>query len=252
MRASILPIMIDPYGNAFFLLGRQKSSSWVEGCHVWSDFGGRAKNESIEETAAREFIEESNGVLVSPEDLYLFVHSLKTFEYVVRIHNTFVVRFQWNPSLEYTFQQTHTLLSSLHAVCSDKSLTKTQRIALASLPWIKGKFPSTIVQALKTRHATLPRSVIQEMQRCMNADVGTHAIVTDGPPLSCTLIQYVKREWLEKDTVRLFSIPQLKSWLSCVGLTCPMGQHLEIDSQFKEVLRIILSSLQFAACKRPL
>lgn len=62
--AGILPIAVDEYNNIRFLLGKERFiNQWI-GSLKWSGFeGGRKMDETIEQTASREFIEESMGVV---------------------------------------------------------------------------------------------------------------------------------------------------------------------------------------------
>ena len=58
--AGILPISIDEKGNIKLLLGKERYINHWRGSLKWSGFeGGRKNGETIERTAAREFIEES-------------------------------------------------------------------------------------------------------------------------------------------------------------------------------------------------
>lgn len=65
--ASILCFMVDPtYRGVYFLLGKERHNSrWPSGSGKWSDFGGSvdAVGDSAEETAAREFVEETLAVV---------------------------------------------------------------------------------------------------------------------------------------------------------------------------------------------
>lgn len=62
--AGILPVATDINGNIHFLLGKERYIHHWKGSMRWSGFeGGRKPHESIEETAAREFFEESMGVV---------------------------------------------------------------------------------------------------------------------------------------------------------------------------------------------
>ena len=62
--AGIIPVFVNDAGLASLMLGKERFVSQWRGSHKWSGFeGGRKSGESVEETAAREFIEESLGVL---------------------------------------------------------------------------------------------------------------------------------------------------------------------------------------------
>jgi hypothetical protein len=63
--AGVLPYAKDGSGNTWFLLGRERpNENWGIDSSSWSEFGGSMdKNESCEEGAAREFFEETMGVV---------------------------------------------------------------------------------------------------------------------------------------------------------------------------------------------
>jgi hypothetical protein len=64
--ASILCFSVDPvFQRPYFLLGKEKQVlSWGDGSERWGDFGGGIKvGESPEDAAAREFVEETLGVV---------------------------------------------------------------------------------------------------------------------------------------------------------------------------------------------
>jgi len=64
--ASLLCFMVDPHhGRMYFLLGKERHvPQWGEGSSRWSDFGGGRKGKETPETvAAREFTEETMGVV---------------------------------------------------------------------------------------------------------------------------------------------------------------------------------------------
>lgn len=62
--AGILPISIDGENRVRVLLGKERYVNHWRGSLRWSGFeGGRKCGESVEETAAREFVEESMGVV---------------------------------------------------------------------------------------------------------------------------------------------------------------------------------------------
>jgi hypothetical protein len=62
--ACILPFCTEPqHGRIYFLLGKERQTNkWMRASELWSAFGGRplSRSESAEETAAREFVEESS------------------------------------------------------------------------------------------------------------------------------------------------------------------------------------------------
>lgn len=83
--AGVLPFTTTPNGEVYVLLGRERFvHSWRGSCR-WSGFeGSRHRGESIDETAVREFVEESLGVIVP----HMSPHLLRTqydFRVVMRV-----------------------------------------------------------------------------------------------------------------------------------------------------------------------
>ena len=62
--AGVLPVSIDDAGQVRFLLGKERYINHWRGSLKWSGFeGGRKPGENVERTAAREFVEESIGIV---------------------------------------------------------------------------------------------------------------------------------------------------------------------------------------------
>lgn len=87
--AGILPVSVDEHGEFRILLGKERYINHWRGSLKWSGFeGGRKMGEAIEWTAAREFIEESIGV-VSIEGALPTINSVAKYvvdqKYIARI-----------------------------------------------------------------------------------------------------------------------------------------------------------------------
>ena len=66
MCASVVPYAVDnTWGNVYFLMGRESKLKRWRGSGQWADFGGGSKREDadVEHTAAREFFEETRGIV---------------------------------------------------------------------------------------------------------------------------------------------------------------------------------------------
>lgn len=86
--AGVLPVSVDEHGEFRILLGKERYINHWRGSLKWSGFeGGRKMGEAVEWTAAREFIEESIGV-VDIDGVAATVDSVA--EYVV--NNQYVAR----------------------------------------------------------------------------------------------------------------------------------------------------------------
>lgn len=130
-------------GEVYFLLGKERNCpSWRYGSDRWSDFAGSCKDgEAPEQTAAREFVEETMGVVPSAggvADLALALergeHSLKVVvtiesgEHESKHHITYVKRVPWCPQMPEVFEATRSALLRLHEMC-DLAHRQTARAA---------------------------------------------------------------------------------------------------------------------------
>tara|TARA_Y100001970_G_scaffold292487_1_gene433975 strand:- start:879 stop:1787 length:909 start_codon:yes stop_codon:yes gene_type:complete len=135
--SSILPFSIDPfYQGIYFLLGKERGGQW-RGSNRWDDFGGSAnENEDPCEIAAREFQEESCGIIkvyenetpIPRKSKDLIYHLLQTQAYMMHIdfqpdHNspfvyrTYVKQVPWQPE---AFQQFGLLMNELVSLKNGK------------------------------------------------------------------------------------------------------------------------------------
>ena len=74
--AGVLPFSYDEKGNVIFLLGKDTREN------TWSDFGGRSENRDYGNTvitAAREFYEETTGVIFNIEQVKVLLKDKKNF-----------------------------------------------------------------------------------------------------------------------------------------------------------------------------
>lgn len=114
--ASVLPYSVDPlHHKVYFILGQERKGRWT-GASEWGDFGGATKQESVEETAAREFFEETAGTIYlheedggglrAPDRL---VHMLEQQQFTLRVdfdgYCTFLKKVPWQPQKFTLFRQ---------------------------------------------------------------------------------------------------------------------------------------------------
>lgn len=109
--AGIIPVARAPTGELLLLLGRERFLPQWKGSCRWSGFeGSRKSNESLPETAIREFTEESLGVVFESEDVVRTIVRDKSYwlRVVLRIssdkraeryHTTYVVTVPYDQSL---------------------------------------------------------------------------------------------------------------------------------------------------------
>lgn len=113
--AGILPYTVDTDGTIRVLLARERFvASWKGSCR-WSGFeGARKDNETVVQTACREFLEESLGVVLAEEDVRLILEK-KTYAFRIvlkvsndrnteRYHCTYAVPIRWCEDLPARFQ----------------------------------------------------------------------------------------------------------------------------------------------------
>lgn len=138
--SSILPFSIDPfYHGIYFLLGKERGGKW-RGSNRWDDFGGSAMpDEDPCAVAAREFQEESCGVIkvyeneapLPRQSKDLVHHMLKKQAYMMHIdfqpdaqttgfvYRTYVKQVPWQPE---AFQQFGLLMNELVSLKNGKDV----------------------------------------------------------------------------------------------------------------------------------
>lgn len=134
--AGILTYCVGLDGTMYFLLGKERSVAQWKGSLKWSAFeGGRKKNESPEETAAREFSEETLGIVPfgASGDAKLWsaaavLSALEREEYHMKIvikmknkvderfHVTFVKCIPWIPHIMEKFAMMRSLITRVNEV----------------------------------------------------------------------------------------------------------------------------------------
>jgi 8-oxo-dGTP pyrophosphatase MutT (NUDIX family) len=125
---SILCFSIEPKTKSiYFLLGQEKyNKSWPQGSMKWSGFGGIVKqNESIERGAAREFVEETLGVIPNMDNVDTIETMLINHQYwrkFIYERNTgfiatcFVKEIEWDPTIPTYFKKRSHHLNNLRSL----------------------------------------------------------------------------------------------------------------------------------------
>ena len=128
--ASLLCFAVDPsFSCVYFLLGKERHNvRWPNGSNRWSDFGGRTASSDTcaEETAAREFFEETLAVVKYFDTDTLprqgwgdIVDDLRSGRYAMRLTQgdsrrkfvTFVKQIPWDPAVVSRFSTYRTALT---------------------------------------------------------------------------------------------------------------------------------------------
>lgn len=114
--AGIIPISVDKNNNIYILLAKESFNPlWKQSCK-WSGFeGGRKTNETIIETAIREYKEESLDIIKFPSSIEDII---KNKEYNIRLviniqqeklcikyHSTYVIEVPWQPDCILLFEK---------------------------------------------------------------------------------------------------------------------------------------------------
>ena len=246
-RVSVLPVMVHPGTQLpYVLLGRgRRVESWVEGSMLWSDFGGISRGGEPEElTAARELMEETLGILIKPEDRDIFAQSLLDESYILRLQDSmsimYLVRFEWNPSIPFLFDALYRKLLAISHICRGIPLSQQERLLMARVAWLKGAEAVFHHPSIEKRHHTLPRSVLQNAQDALCAEIRTSAVtVSPGKPVRTLIVDGVSSAWMEKDRIDLFSLNQLR----CAYMSCPAGKSIELHASFAAVLSKAIQAL---------
>lgn len=124
--AGVLPFMVSPTNELLFLLGKECHQPNYRGSNRWSAFeGGASQNESIVDTAVREYVEESMGCVRQTKPLelgtqldnkdYSLSVCIRTPMHGGSVYVTFVKQFEYDDTVEHRFQEIRALLTHLHA-----------------------------------------------------------------------------------------------------------------------------------------
>ena len=109
MGAGIVPVAIDPDGEFRLLLGRERYLPHWKGSCRWSGFeGSRKPEESLHVTAAREYAEESLGVvsMAGRSHWLRIVVRILHEKRAERYHATYAIPVEWDADAPRRFQQT--------------------------------------------------------------------------------------------------------------------------------------------------
>jgi hypothetical protein len=218
--ASLLCYCMDPtWSRVYFLLGKErKNVRWKLGSERWSDFGGRvcAKAMSAEDTAAKEFVEETLALV-------------KYFQ-----HDT-LPRTQWEDIAEslrqgeYTFQLTFGVVDP-----EDASNTRNYVTFVKQVPWD----PEALSRFETCREMMMnPSSYIDSLP--------WRSYICNNPGMMPGM--QVKRDYMEKKVLGLWSIPQVRHAVEYNGVLARKDGKVErCKSSFTGTMELVLSELAFA------
>ena len=222
--ASLMCFSVDPqWGNLYFVLGKErKNRQWPAGSERWSDFGGRTMRTDInpETTAAREFLEETLAMV-----RYFEADAIPRTGYV-----------DIADSLrrgEYTFQFT---------------------LELGVVAEVKRCYVTFVKQIPWDTHMMYRFNVCRNMITNIQTHYGTakwtelllaHPAIVESPvstPFNCK----IKRSFLEKKKLALWSVPQLQHAVEFNGIMCCRNGNVEqCRPAFTNFIEVLLSELSF-------
>jgi hypothetical protein len=223
--ASLLCYAVDPtWSLVYFLLGKErKILRWRAGSERWSDFGGSTGGKCAEDTAAKEFLEETLAVV-------------KFFE-----HDT-VPRSQYEDIAaalkagDYTFK----LVFSFPATeqCSARSYVTFVK----QIPWD----PQAIVRFEECRDMLMNPTAHFGTPRWVELINNNPGIKQVRNAADNVVSVQVKRDFLEKRFLRLWSIPQLRHAIEHNGILARRdGKTERCRAGFCNTLELVLGELAF-------
>jgi len=304
--ASLLCFAVDPkWSRLYFLLGKErKNNMWRAGSDKWSDLGGKVSSDAptAEETAAKEFLEESLAMVryfetdvIPRQQCGDIAASLCREEFVFKLkltfgtvdnpkhYVTFVKQIPWDPSLVTRFDTCRKML--LHP----RSYSKTDDwVRLVSLnpsvhyinnyinthrrdrhgdphadDWVSG-IASTKQGRKKSRSRCRLHGKPQGRERVIGASAETtnsepgkcignnanngnnndHSSSTNDHSSCCHLL--IREEFMEKQTLGFWSIPQLQHAVETHGILFKRDGKIErCRASFTAVIELVMSELRF-------
>jgi hypothetical protein len=181
--AGVLPFCDDPQGNRYVLLGKEDTVLRF-GSRRWADFGGSAKgDETPEQTAAREFVEETMGAVP-----------------FFRSDVGQPPRTQWDDIVKHLEHNNYAAKVRMESGRRKPSVT-----FVCNVPW------DPDAQSMFATMRSVA-DVVQRGQHCMSAasQPWVHPMLRIGTNAHGSAIVGVESEWAEKRALRLWSLPSLR------------------------------------------
>ena len=240
----ILPVSIDEHGIIRILLGKERYINNWRGSLKWSGFeGGKKVDESPEHIAAREFLEESMGlvslddcektsimdnvlqiiqnekyflrILLCIEHENITIHNIR--EYINRFHVTYVIQIPYKTSYVDDFTYLRRQLSEFQTKLTN--FQKLNELVSNEYPYLKeeqiiqGKKVKAIVQVELDQNILIITYLEEEGLKCIKKDVSSL--------IDCDLYTYIKwfqsRESLNNDIEYLQKFNCIHIEKNCLG-----------------------------------
>jgi hypothetical protein len=254
MRCGIIPIMIHPDSkDLYVLLARNRTAESYAGSHAWSDFGGQLmRGEVPEACAARELAEESLETLVKYHERHIMQQALEDGEYIYKRQDDesiiWFVRFKWNPAALFEFNSIHKLLSVFSKICKQYQLTTSEKNILKKYRWFcKDSRLVDILQhpAILSKKQKINSETIAKAQTKFASELNINISISNST--EAIVISEIKSEWLEKDLLQLFSIPQLCAMLCQGSASCSKGICAQLDLKIIPIITQFIRLVRFSS-----
>lgn len=232
MSAGIVCIMVDPdCRGIYFLLGKNKYvDSWSDGSLKWGEFGGIGHpfETCVFRVAAREWLEETLACVkvhawdnIPHTNAVGFTKALRDMQFLFRVDcgskTLFVQQIPWDPTVVTRFALTRRAL--LH-VQNDKVLSHSERQLLRHHPAL------SVIGRRRLFHDQRHK----QMRWRYRID---HPIVSP--------------EFLEKQEIGLWSLPQIKHAVENRGILCTSRGEQQLKSECIASFALIVKQLQILA-----
>ena len=224
--ACILPFCTEPRdGRIYFLLGKERQTNkWMRASELWSGFGGRplSRSESAEETAAREFVEESSCMVkfFQRDTLPRTAHA-DIADALKRREFKFSIQFTTPPG-------------------ASSSPTKVYVVFVCQIPWD----PDCLHRFQAHRKSMLQRCMPTTTTPAAAADTDHPALSrSDADPSQFSL----NKDYMEMQQLGLWSIPQLLRAVNTSGILSTRGGRVErCRASFTQHAAAVLGEFAFS------
>lgn len=278
--AGIIPFSTNPSGDVHLLLGRERYMHRFRGSCRWSGFeGSRKHEETLMDTAVREFAEESMCTVMSREAMHELLMRRQHHMRVVlkvnhhkdsaeRYHATYLVRVPWDDSVSHRFQALRLSVENIDRALREWRLCRPRLFENAVVgPIIEGDDGSVEVDAvfattpantkwrlvagtrhfrlLTTGHDAHRMSQWRVLRERVERSLVVHPCVHPERDTLWSILQDVRIETdhMEKDQVRWWSLADLQRVMKNHG-------HLHFERfrpYFLPVLQTLIEQLTYTS-----
>lgn len=259
MGSGVVPIAYDRDGDLCLLLGRERYlPNWKGSCR-WSGFeGSRKESESLDDTACREFEEESMRVLASTDSIVRMVRDDTAWKKIVlriqndrfpeRYHCTHVVHVDYEEGAPETFHSERLRVEAIDRTAQEMRITKPEGLGEYVLDVLEGDGGNCEVRTVRDdviRAQVFGGDAGKDVLKWARVRDRVKALTDEHPIPPSVVVQkrygflhdvVVEKDFLEKDQLRWWKTKHLLEVLRNKG-------QLENDRfrpYFLPVLQVIL------------